>query len=174
MRAIGCLAALLTLAAGLAQAQPTTTFTISAVITAGCLVNQALPPEGGEVGEIGRLDFGTAPALAQETLTAELLTSGTFTLSCTPGVHLSMRIDGGLQQSDGDRQLVQQAGNATLAYQLYHDAAFQSAIAIDQPVSVDTLTNPDNITLPIWGRTLLPGHLPAGVYRDTLVVTLEW
>lgn len=173
MRAIGCLAALLILAAGLAQAQPTSTFTVSAIITEGCLVNQGLPPEGAEIGEIGRLDFGTAPALSQEARTATLLTSGTFTLSCTPGVSLTMRINGGLQP-DGNRQLAHQAGDATLAYQLYRDAAFQSSIAIDQPVSVDTLTDPDNIRLPIWGRTLLPGHLPAGVYRDTLVVTLEW
>lgn len=152
---------------------PTDTFMVSATITPGCLVNHGIPANGAQVGSVGSLAFGTASALSQETRSASLLASGTFTLSCTPGVPLTLRIDGGLQPS-GDRHLVRDGGEEVLAYQLYRDAAFQTAIGIDQPVAVDTTTNPDDIALPVWGRLVLPGNLPAGDYRDELVITLEW
>ena len=84
-----------------------------------------------------------------------------------------MRIDGGLQP-DSDRQLKRENGSETLAYQLYQDAASQNAIGIDQPITLDTTTSPNDITLPIWGRLTLPGNRPAGSYRDELVLTLEW
>lgn len=159
--------------AGLAQASPMDTFMVSATITPGCLVNQEIPSNGVQLGIIGSLAFGAASALSQETRSASLVTSGSFTLSCTPGISLTLRIDGG-QQPAGERQLKRTNGNEVLAYQLYQDAAFQSVIGIGQPVSVDTSTTPDNITLPVWGRVMLPGNLPAGSYSDELVVTLEW
>ncbi len=159
--------------AGLTQASPTDTFMVSATITPGCLINNEVPPAGTQVGALGSLAFGTASALSQETRNVSLLASGSFTLSCTPGISLSMRIDGGLQP-DGDRQLKRENGSETLAYQLYQDAASQNAIGIDQPITLDTTTSPNDITLPIWGRLTLPGNRPADSYRDELVLTLEW
>ncbi|MFU1520107.1 spore coat U domain-containing protein [Vreelandella alkaliphila] len=159
--------------AGLTQASPTDTFMVSATITLGCLINNEVPPAGTQVGALGSLAFGTASALSQETRNVSLLASGSFTLSCTPGISLSMRIDGGLQP-DGDRQLKRENGSETLAYQLYQDAASQNAIGIDQPTTLDTTTSPNDITLPIWGRLTLPGNRPADSYRDELVLTLEW
>ncbi|CAM3503360.1 MULTISPECIES: Csu type fimbrial protein [Halomonas] len=159
--------------AGLSQASPTDTFMVSATITPGCLINQEIPSNGTLLGMIGSLAFGTASALSQDMHSASLVTSSAFTLSCTPGTPLTLRVDGG-QQWDVERQLKRVNGNETLAYQLYQDAALQNAIGISQPVSIDTSTTPDNITLPIWGRLMLPGNLPAGSYSDELLVTLEW
>ncbi|WP_372372737.1 spore coat U domain-containing protein [Vreelandella venusta] len=161
------------IAAGLAQASPTATFMVSATITPGCLINNDVPPEGTQVGVLGSLAFGTASALSQEIRNVALLASGSLTLSCTPGITLNMRIDGGLQP-DSDRQLKRENGSETLAYQLYQDATSQNAIGIDQPITLDTTTSPNDITLPIWGRLTLPGNRPAGSYRDELVLTLEW
>jgi spore coat protein U-like protein len=159
--------------AGLAQASPTDTFMVSATITPGCLVNNSIPTDGAQVGTLGSLAFGTASALSEETRSASLIASGTFTLSCTPGIALNMRIDGGLQPTT-ERQLQRAGGSETLAYQLYQDAASQHAIGIDQPVAIDTTTAPDDIPLPVWGKVTLPGNLPAGNYHDELVLTLEW
>ena len=83
--------------AGLAQASPTDTFIVSATITPGGLVNQEIPSNGVQLGIIGSLAFGAASALSQETRSASLVTSGSFTLSCTPGISLTLRIDGGQQ-----------------------------------------------------------------------------
>lgn len=170
----GCrLAVPLMMLAAIADASPTGEFTVSATITAGCLVNQQLPPNGAVLGAIGSLDFGTASALSRETRTAALLTSATFRLSCTPGVPLTMRIDGG-RQPDGERRLAHENVSETLAYRLYRDATLQATIGIDQPVAVDTSSNPDDIVLPVWGSLDLPGNLPAGLYHDTLTITIEW
>lgn len=158
---------------GIAQAAPTDTFMVSATITPGCLVNHGIPSDGAQVGMLGSLAFGTASALSQETRNVALLSSGSFTLSCTPGIPLSMSIDGGLQPNAG-RQLKRNDGSETLTYQLYRDAALANPIGIDQPITIDTTTTPDNIPLPVWGSLTLPGNLPAGSYSDELVLTLEW
>ncbi|MGS2743103.1 Csu type fimbrial protein [Halomonas sp. LS-001] len=158
---------------GAAQAAPSDTFTVSATITPGCLINNSLPAEGVQLGTLGSLAFGTASALSQETRSAALAISGAFTLSCTPDVALNMRVDGG-RQPIAERRLKREDGSETLAYQLYQDAAFQDAIGINQPVSVNTTYDPDDISLPIWGQVTLPGDLPAGIYTDELVLTLEW
>ncbi|WP_434986131.1 Csu type fimbrial protein [Vreelandella zhaodongensis] len=159
--------------AGLAQASPTDTFMVSATITPGCLVNNSIPADGAQLGTLGSLAFGTTSALSQETRSASLIASGTFTLSCTPGIALNMRIDGGLQPTT-ERQLKREDGSETLAYQLYQDAASVNPIDIDQPIAIDTTTAPDDIPLPVWGQVTLPGNLPAGNYHDELVLTLEW
>lgn len=167
-----CFAGSVMIATSLVQAEPSETFMVSATITPGCLINNAIPAENAQVGTLGSLAFGTHSALSEDTLNTVLLTSNSFTLSCTPGVPLSMRINGGLQSVG--RQLKRVNGTDTLAYQLYQEAGAVNLIGINTPISIDTNTSPNNITLPAWGRLTLPGILPAGTYRDELVLTLEW
>lgn len=159
---------------GEAQSAPQASFQIAATISEGCLVNDTLPDAGSDLGTLGRLDFGTASSLSQATHTASLVSFSGVTLSCTPGLALNMRIDGGLHAAGGTRHLAHNASGATLAYTLFTDAGYQQAIGIDVPVGIDTFTEPNDISLPIHGRLTLPGGRPPGGYTDRLTVTLEW
>ncbi|TOO91580.1 protein CsuB, partial [Vibrio parahaemolyticus] len=45
---------------------------------------------------------------------------------------------------------------------------------IDTRYSVDTTQDPDNIQFPIWAKAIINGNEIAGIYMDTLTLTLEW
>ena len=138
-------------------------FQVSATITPGCLV-----ASGGT--NYGSLAFGSYSALA--TSTASVALTSSVVLQCTPGVTLSMTVDGGLYNSGG-RRMQLNSGTAKVAYQLFRDAAFSQSLGISQSVSV-VYSNANNITLPIYGRVQLPGNTPGGTYSDTLQVQLTW
>ncbi|MDQ0703174.1 spore coat protein U-like protein [Pseudomonas sp. W3I7] len=138
-------------------------FQVSATITPGCLVV-------GGGSNYGSLAFGTYSALA--TSTASVVLAGGVTLQCTPGVALSMSVDGGLHNNSG-RRMQLNSGTAQVAYQLFRDAAFSQSLGISQSVSV-AYSNANNISLPIYGRVQLPGNQPGGTYSDTLQVQLSW
>ena len=138
-------------------------FQVSATITPGCLIV-------GGGANYGTLAYGSYSALATSTVTAAL--TGGVTLQCTPGVALSMSVDGGLYSSTG-RNLQLNSGSARVAYQLFRDAAFSQSLGINQSVSV-TYSDASNISLPIYGRVVLPGSQPGGTYSDTLQVQLTW
>ncbi|AZP71610.1 SCPU domain-containing protein [Pseudomonas poae] len=138
-------------------------FQVSATITPGCLV-----ASGGT--NYGSLAFGSYSALA--TSTASVALTSSVVLQCTPGVTLSMTVDGGLYNSGG-RRMQLNSGTAKVAYQLFRDAAFSQSLGISQSVSI-VYSNANNITLPIYGRVQLPGNTPGGTYSDTLQVQLTW
>lgn len=162
------------LPAGALLAQQQDSFVVSATISEGCLVDGSMPANGTNLGTLGNLDFGTHSSLSQATVNASLLINSAVTLSCTPGIALSMSINGGQHSAASARRLRDAVSGDTLAYELFTDASAQQPIAINLPVSVDTSTNPDDIQLPVHGRISLPGDTSPGLYQDTLTVTLEW
>jgi spore coat protein U-like protein len=139
------------------------TFQVSASIIAGCLVV-------GGGSNYGNLNYGSYAALSTSTVSTAL-TSGVV-VQCTPGVTLSMSINGGQNNVSG-RHLKLNSGTATVAYQLFSDAGLSQAIGISQNVNV-AYSNANNITLPIYGRVVLPGNQPAGSYSDVLQVQLTF
>ena len=147
-----------------------TSFQVSARITRGCLVNQALPG-AGSLGELGRLDFGQHPSGASDRLSVALARNPAITLSCTPGVALNMSVDGGQNPVGGVRQL--RAGDARLAYRLYRDAGLGQEIPLGAGVGI-AYDDPADIRLPIHAALQLPGRQSAGHYQDRLTVTLSW
>jgi spore coat protein U-like protein len=160
------------LAAGLAlvllppaQAVTSSTFQVSATIAAGCLVV-------GGVTAYGVLDYGTRSALATGVIGTSL-GGTTVTFQCTPGVGLSMSLDGGQNSASGTRNLKRSGGTQLLAYQLYSDAAYSQVLGIGSSASV-SYSDPTAIKLPVYGRTTLPGNLPAGTYTDVVQVTVTW
>lgn len=83
-----------------------------------------------------------------------------------------MSLNGGQHYSSGRR--VQLSTGNTLLYTLYSDAALQTPIPVDQNVTILSVGSGTNITLPVYGKIVLPGIAAAGTYTDTIVVTLTW
>ena len=75
----------------------TSTFTVTAQVVAGCLVV-------GGVTSYGTLDYGSQSALSTGLLSTSLGGS-TVTFQCTPGVAMSMSLDGGQNTASGTRNL---------------------------------------------------------------------
>ena len=138
-------------------------FLVSATVTAGCLVV-------GGVSNYGSLNYGSQSALATGTVRVAL--TGDVQLQCTPGVSVSMQVNGGLNNVSG-RHLKMGSGTAQIAYQLFQDAARTQSLGIAQSVNVP-YTNANAISLPIYGYVVLPGNQPAGTYSDTLQVQISY
>lgn len=157
-----------------ARAATTAQFDVSATITSGCLVDGV--GGSGDAGTLGMLDFGSDSTFSTAMHSATLAGSQAIRLRCTPGVSLTMSIDGGAHAAGGSRHL-QSGGNpdARIAYALCSDAACNQPIAIGGNATISVSpANSEDIQIPLHGTLTLPGALPPGTYTDTLTVTLSW
>jgi len=160
--------ALCLLSATSVQAVTTQSFQVAATITPGCSVT------AGTGGVLGALNFGTRSGVATAQVSTSFVPNGSLSIACTPGVSLSMSIDGG-QHYASVRRMQRAGGTDVVAYRLYSSSslAANSEIGLNQAVPV-TYTNSNNIALPLFGVALLTGFSPAGTYSDQLTVTLSW
>ncbi|HHF3074645.1 TPA: spore coat U domain-containing protein [Vibrio diabolicus] len=151
------------------------TFQVSATIDTGCLINGALTGESNtQIGTIGELNFGEHSAIYAAEVEGSITYNGGLTLSCTPGIAMNIKIDGGLNASVGVRKLKHTEKSSTVDYLLFEDAEHSQVLDIDTPYSVGNNEDPDNIQVPIWAKAILNGNEIAGIYTDTLTLTLEW
>lgn len=143
-------------------------FQVSATIVPGCSVTT------GTGGLLGTLNFGTHTGVESAPVSTSFVPNGSLSIACTPGVSLSMSIDGG-QNYASVRRMKRSGGTDVVAYRLYSNSslAANSEIGVGQAVAV-TYTNSNNISLPLFGVAILTGFSPAGTYSDQLVVTLSW
>ncbi len=159
---------MLLLVAGNGEAVTTQSFQVSATITPGCSVAT------GSGGLLGTLNFGTHSGVERGSVNTSFVPNGSLSIACTPGVALSMSIDGG-QHYTSVRNMQRSGGISLVPYRLYSSSslAANSEIGVNQAVSV-AYTNSNNIALPLFGVALLTGFSPAGNYSDQLTVTLSW
>lgn len=143
-------------------------FRVSATIVPGCAVTT------GSGGLFGTLDFGTHTGVESAPVSTSFVPNGALSIACTPGVALSMSINGG-QNYSSVRQMKRAGGTNLVGYRLYSSSslAANSEIGVNQAIPV-TYTNSNNIALPLFGVALLTGFSPAGTYSDQLTVTLSW
>lgn len=143
-------------------------FKVSATIVPGCSVST------GTGGIFGVLSFGSHSGVESTPVSTSFVADGALSIACTPGVALSMSIDGG-QHYASERQMQRAGGSEVVGYRLYSSSslAANSEIGVNQAVAV-TYTNSNDIALPLFGVALLTGFSPAGTYSDQLTVTLSW
>jgi spore coat protein U-like protein len=143
-------------------------FQVGATITPGCSVSS------GTGGAFGTFNFGSHSGVESGLASAAFVPNGSLALACTPGVALSMTIDGG-QNYATVRRMKRADGSDTVPYRLYTSSSLTagSEILLNQPVSVP-YSNSNNITLPLYGAAQLTGFSPAGTYSDQLTVILSW
>lgn len=143
-------------------------FQVGATIVPGCSV------ASGAGSTFGTINFGTWTGVQNNLVSAAFVPNTSLGVACTPGVALSMAIDGG-KNFTNVRNMVRSGGTNAVPYRLYSSSSLSasSEITATQAVSV-TYTNSNNITLPIFGAAQLTGFSPAGAYSDQLTVTLSW
>lgn len=147
-------------------------FPVSATISSGCLV-VGNPSQTSGVG-FGKLDFGTHAATMSGSVNASLsMSAGSMAqVQCTPGVTVTMTLDGGQNASGSQRRMKLGAGNY-LPYTLYTAPGGTTPLMPGVGVSVNASSGP--ISLPVYGVATMPsGGLPAGQYSDTVQVMFSW
>ncbi|MDR6713647.1 spore coat protein U-like protein [Pseudomonas hunanensis] len=144
------------------------------VISAACQISSDQQP--ATLGNPGVMDFGArGPSWDQPLLgqVDEAVGDGGLQISCTPSVRaFSVRINAGQNGSDGVRRLSN--GRELIPYQLAVDPNGNSRYAVGQARNF-TVSSTQQIPIPIYGVVIAqPRALPAGLYVDTLSVTLDW
>ena len=147
------------------------------VITASCEVSKTVEsapvsPTGGSA----MLDFGAQGPTWNNPLAANV-TDGDkapLSVSCNPSVvsSFTVTIDGGANGDGTTRRLSN--GRQTIPYRLSADPLGRSAYSIGQQRNF-VVTRGTQVPIPVFGSVVANTQaLPAGIYTDTLTVTLDW
>ncbi len=167
-----CLATLLSLPAVPATIPTTATLSVNATIVRGCLVSGATGQVTGV--NFGTIDFGTHSAVrtGSETRLSGSGAGGQALIQCTPGTAVQVAADAGQNAQGSQRRLSNNAG-AYVPYALALATAPATALVPNVPAGL-TLGS-SAAALLLQGTATFPGFgLPAGVYTDTVQVTLSW
>ncbi|AMN81619.1 Csu type fimbrial protein [Pseudomonas azotoformans] len=146
------------------------------VITASCEVSKGV--ESAPVNPTGGtalLDFGSQGPTWSNTLGAGV-TDGEkapLAVSCNPSVSsFTVTIDGGTNGDGTTRRLSN--GRLMIPYRLSADPQGRSTYSIGQQRNF-VVAKGAQIPIPVFGSVVAnTSALPAGIYTDTLTVTLDW
>ena len=144
------------------------------VILASCQVSSGGSVDEYSLGKIGVLDFGSHGPTWNTPFEALLEGSeSNLAVDCNPSVKgFSVSIDGGSHVKGTTRQL--STGRHMIPYHLFFDAAGSDSYSIGQQHRFKVVSG-GQVPIPVYGMVMAnPNALPAGVYRDTLRVTLDW
>ncbi|WP_433771818.1 Csu type fimbrial protein [Pseudomonas putida] len=168
-------ASVLTLLAGIAQAAVSGQIHARLTLIAGCEVTNAGTDSESPVSALGTLDFGQQGPTWSAPIKASLgdEASGKLNVACNPSVTgFTVSIDGGTHGDGTTRRLSN--GRQTIPYQLFLDASGSQSYSIGQQHNF-AVTSGARIPIPVFGSVVANTRaLPAGVYTDTLTVTLDW
>jgi spore coat protein U-like protein len=129
-------------------------FAVTAEIVDNCLLQTA------------NLDFGTA-GLIGDNIDADTAMS----LTCTPGTHYAISIDGG-RSGDPDNRLLYSGAN-TVRYGLYANSGHTIPWGVDSGETVSGTGTGADQQYGVYGR-IPPQPASAGSYADTVVVTITY
>lgn len=145
------------------------------VISAACQISGQ---PGGAVGQPGEgvLDFGSQGPSWAAPLRSRLdegANESSLQVRCNPSVRaFTVSINGGANGDGAMRRL--RLGRELIPYQLSADPSGSARYGIGQQRNF-LVNSAAQIPIPIYGVVIAhPKALPAGIYRDTLMVTLDW
>jgi len=159
--------------AALAATIPTSpSFSVSASVVRGCVVSGSTSQISGIA--FGGINFGSHPALqsgAMQAMAGSTMGSQAK-LVCTPGTAVQISIDGGQHVQGAQRRMSNGAGKY-VPYSLELIQGAPALLAPNVPVGLVIAATP--LALPVRGTATLPGATAAaGIYADTVQVTLSW
>ena len=141
-----------------AAATATSSFTVSASVTANCTI------------AAGALAFGPYDPVVTNA-SADLDVASTITVACTKGSTGVVSLDNGLNFSGGARRM--KTGANFLAYEMYNDAGRTTVWNASNTVSY-TAASKASTGLTLYGRVAAGQDVPVGSYSDTVVATITF
>ncbi|QVM98826.1 spore coat protein U domain-containing protein [Pseudomonas sp. SORT22] len=153
---------------------------MSGHIQARLVISSACQISGGpgtlETPGGGVLDFGSQGPSWTNPLRSgieEATGDGRLQVRCNPAVRaFTVSINGGANGDGATRRLSN--GRELIPYELSADPSGRARYNIGQTRNF-SVSSAAQIPIPIYGAVVAhPKALPAGIYRDTLMVTLDW
>lgn len=140
----------------------------------GCLILDTI--NAGGINQFGILSFGTTSMINQniDAQTISLgVVPGLLILTCTLGTNYTVALDDGLNASGTQRRMSN--GTDFVNYNLFQDAArTQPWNTTNTKSGTISLLNL-NVDLTVYGRVPAAAQsVSAGVYTDTVVMTISW
>ncbi|GBQ26390.1 spore coat U domain-containing protein [Gluconacetobacter sacchari] len=160
-----------------AQTSITGTIGVTLTLTSACSINGTILASGSSAN-FGTLDFGTATTLFTQQ-DAQVLTgsSGGISLTCSPGIspQLTVTSGGNDTKTTGGHLHALVSGSSNVSYDLYSDSSRTTVVQNNAALALTASST--TYTTNLYGRVFGAGTasvLPAGVYTDTLNVTLSF
>lgn len=143
------------------------------VLMPACQVSSGTA-DASRLDNLGTLNFGSRGPTWDTPVEAMLEgRDSNLKVTCNPAVRgFSVSIDGGNHGNGLTRQLSN--GQQLIPYRLYLDAAGSNSYSIGQQHNF-VVAGGGQVPIPVYGMVMSNSNaLRAGVYRDTLRVTLDW
>lgn len=145
------------------------TLTVHLNVLSACLVNGTA--SGSAFGAGGDIAFTDQPGTFVQADAQVVGSLGDLTIQCSPGTSPTLTVGSGQNDNAGTRRMA--SGASRINYRLYTDSARSQEVTIGQQLSLGTM-GATAVTLPLYARATNASVLPAGLYTDTVQVTLAW
>nr|WP_232776621.1 spore coat U domain-containing protein [Rahnella sp. AA] len=165
--------AFLLLTPAVQAATATTSFSVTATVTNGCAFGNSL---ASPITNLGTINFGSFASVPANVDVVSSAGAGSVVVTCTPGATVSIAMDYGIHGGSATQRYMANSGaTATLAYQLYQNAAHSVVWGTGtQAMSISSFPATTQ-TYPVYARLLSFTTSPtAGTYTDTVTVTLTY
>lgn len=163
------LSVLLMLAVRWVYAETQATFKVQATIANGCGLSNVEQ----------RLDFGRHPVVVQGRLTGAVVnTAQSWNIQCTARLPVQVMLNGGDHFSNNSRRMKHAQQNEFVSYQLYQDSNFQREYASGSTYSLTSTTALNTLLdFAVYAVADLNNNnqpRSAGLYKDTVAITITW
>ncbi|WMN19566.1 spore coat U domain-containing protein [Pseudomonas piscis] len=149
---------------------------IQLAIGDGCEISNGTSSGSSTGNSFGKIDFGTQSSLGTSVIDAQSVAStgtGTIQLNCTKDVAYTISLGNGRNATSGQRNM-KASGTDLVAYNLYQDAARSKAWGDTPSNQLTGKGTGAPIDLTVYGRVPKAMTPPAGVYTDSVLVTVAW
>ena len=165
---------LLLLSSQLIAGTTSKTFQVSAVITGGCALGNG--SAGNNDTQFGTINFGERSSIPSNIDVASSNGAGSLIVTCTPGIGVSISLDYGLNGGNSSaRYLINGSGSRKLAYQLYKDAGHSNIWGMGAQANTIASFPDGSRIFTVYARLFsVSSPPPAGIYTDTVTVTLTY
>lgn len=151
----------------LAAATKTATIGLFAEVLPACSAGSTAPTD---LGQFGTFDFGTRSLLSTALEVTGQPGNGALRVNCLTNTPYQVLISAGGSGNVNARRL--SGPNAQIAYNLYTSSNYQTVW--DNTVGISRTGTGQDQWLPIYGRVPAQRSPAAGIYRDTVTVTVKW
>ena len=168
MKKIG-LSVLLMLAVQWVYAETEVTFTVQATIANGCGLSSVEQ----------QLDFGRHPVVTEGKLSGSVInTTQSWNIQCTARLPVKVMLNGGDHFSNNFRRMKHEQQNEFVSYQLYQDSNSQREYTNGDTYPLTATTALDTVLgFAVYGVADLNNNnqpRSAGLYKDTVAITITW
>jgi len=165
---VSCLLIIASLASAKADSKQAT-LDVSANVVTACEAGSGMS-ESGET-DFGTLDFGTQYFLSKGIEVVGQPNGGAIRVKCANGISFTVLLDGGQSGNTASRYLINEQGNK-VSYNLYTDSSHSTVW--DDITGLTVAGNGQEMWLAVYGVIPAQPTPSAGIYTDTIKVTIQW